>query len=67
MIKKLKELQQGLSHSSLIALTAQKALDKLNKYYNNLNLYAYSSIATICDLQFNFYVFQVVLPSSTDD
>ena len=31
MIKKLKELQQRLGHSSPIALAAQKALDKLNE------------------------------------
>jgi hypothetical protein len=57
MIKKLKELQQRLGHGSLIALAAQKALDKLNKYYNDLNSHAHSSIATICDLWFNFHVF----------
>ena len=57
MIKRLKELQQRLGHGSLIALAAQKALDKLNKYYNDLNSHAHSSIATICDLWFNFHVF----------
>ena len=57
MIKKLKDLQQKLGYSSPIAIAAQKALDKLNEYYNDLNSHAHSSIATICDPRFNFHVF----------
>lgn len=54
MIKKIKGLQQQLGHGSPILLAAQKALDKLNEYYYDLNSYAHSSIATIYDPQFNF-------------
>jgi hypothetical protein len=42
-------------------------LDKLNEYYNGLNSHAHSSIATICDPQFNFNVFNILLPSSIDN
>jgi hypothetical protein len=57
MIKKIKALQQELGYSLLLRTAYQKSLDKLNKYYNDLNSHAYLSIATICDPQFNFYVF----------
>jgi hypothetical protein len=42
-------------------------LDKLNKYYNGLQSYTHLSITTICDLRFNFNVFNILMPSSTNN
>jgi hypothetical protein len=42
-------------------------LEKLNKYYNGVQSHAHSSIATICDLQFNFNVFSILMPTLVDN
>jgi hypothetical protein len=52
---------------SPLGLACQKALDKLNEYYNAVQSHAHSSIATICDPWFNFNVFNILMPSSTDN
>jgi hypothetical protein len=67
ILKKLKGLQQTIGQSSAIGVAITKAIKKLNKYYNLLHVTTYARIATICDLRFNYSVFQVVLLSSTKD
>jgi hypothetical protein len=67
ILKKLKGLQQTIGQSSAIGVAIAKAIKKLNEYYNLLYTTTYARIATICDLRFNYSVFQVVLPSSTKD
>jgi hypothetical protein len=52
-------------HSPL-SIACQKALDKLNKYYTEYLEHGYSSILMICDLCFNFNVFNIVLESSRE-
>jgi hypothetical protein len=42
-------------------------LDKLNEYYNAVQSHAHSSIAMICDPWFNFNVFNILMPSSTNN
>jgi hypothetical protein len=42
-------------------------LDKLNEYSNGLQSHAHLSIATICDLRFNFNVFNILVPATTDN
>ena len=66
MIKKLKEKRSKWGNL-LISLALKEALDKLNEYYNNLNAYAHLSIATICDLWFNYSLFSRLLPESTEN
>jgi hypothetical protein len=67
MIKRVTEKQHEWGVGSPLGLACQKALDKLNEYYNGLQLHAHSSIATICDPRFNFNVFNILMPASTDN
>jgi hypothetical protein len=67
MIKRVTEKQREWGVGSPLGLACQKALDKLNEYYNGLQSHAHSSIATICDPRFNFNVFNILMPSSTDN
>jgi hypothetical protein len=67
MIKWVSKKQQEWGIRSPLRLACRKALDKLNKYYNRMQSHAHSSIATICDLQFNFNVFNILMPSSTNN
>lgn len=67
MIKQVSEKQQEWGMGSPLRLACQKALDKLNEYYNRVQSHAHSSIATICDLRFNFNVFNILMPNSTDN
>jgi hypothetical protein len=67
MIKQVSEKQREWGLRSPLKLACQKALDKLNEYYTAAQSHAHSSIATICDLQFNFNVFNILMLSSTDN
>jgi hAT family C-terminal dimerisation region len=67
MIKRVSEKQREWGMGSPLGLACQKAFDKLNEYYNGVQAHAHSSIATICDPQFNFNVFNILMPNSTDN
>ena len=67
MIKQVSEKQQEWGMGSPLRLAYQKASDKLNEYYNGVQSHAHSSIATICDPRFNFNVFNILMPNSTDN
>lgn len=67
MIKQVleKQCEQGIRLP--LGLACQKALNKQIEYYNNIQLHAHSSITTICDLQFNFNVFNILMPTLADN
>jgi hypothetical protein len=67
LIKKLKEFQNNQGCDSVIGIATQKAIIKLTEYYNMLYTTTHAGIATICDPRFNYSVFQVIMPSSTED
>ena len=52
---------------SPLVLACQKALDKLNEYNNGVQSYAHSDVATICNLWFNFNVFNILMPTLADN
>ena len=67
MIKQVSEKQREWGLGPPLGLACQKALDKLNEYYNAVQSHTYLSIATICDPRFNFNVFNILMPSSTNN
>jgi hypothetical protein len=67
MIKRVSEKQQEWGIGLPLKLACQKTLDKLNEYYNRVQSHAHLSIATICNPQFNFNVFNILMPNSTDN
>ena len=67
MIKRVSEKQREWGIGSPLGLAYQKALDKLNEYYNGVQSHAHSSIATICDPRFNFNVFNILMLNSTNN
>jgi hypothetical protein len=60
MIKQVTKKQREWGLGSPLRLACQKALDKLNEYYNAVQSHAHSSIATICDPWFNLNVFNIL-------
>lgn len=67
MIKKVTKKQTEQGATLLLRIACQKALDKLNKYFNKYLGHGYLSTATICDLQFNFNVFGQVFKRNKND
>ena len=52
---------------SPLVLACQKTLDELNEYYNGVQSHAHPDIATICDLRFNFNVFNILMATLADN
>ena len=67
MIRRVSEKQRDWGMGSPLRLACQKALDKLNEYYNGVQSHAHSGIAIICDPRFNFNVFSILMPNSSDN
>ena len=62
MIKKLEDIRSELLERSLIANATLIALKKLNDYYTlaTNQQQSHSTIATICNPQYNFNVFNII-------
>ena len=67
MIKRVLEKQAEWGATSALGVACQKALDKLNEYFNKYLGHGYLSIATICDPRFNFNIFSLVFENSREE
>jgi hypothetical protein len=67
IIQRVSQKQREWGVGSPLGIACQKALDKLNEYFNESLTHPCSSVVTICDPRFNFNVFNIILESSRDD